>query len=104
MKKNTKIFSDFIKLPAVHNSYILTVDQNLTGIRFVETRQQAVGVFHERRNVQKKQWLKLRLAAQLQARFFNNPNVQSALQSAESAFLNGDMSLDEAINQILDAG
>ena len=71
--------------------------------RFTAETQRS-GVFDARRNAQKKQWLRLRLAAQLQAQFFSNPNVQTALQSAESAFLSGDMSLDDAIEKVLNAG
>ena len=61
------------------------------------------GTFDTRRRQQKKQWLRLRLNSALQARFYTNPNVQSALDDAESAFLNGTVSLDEAINHVLDA-
>ncbi|MBN2714596.1 MAG: methylmalonyl Co-A mutase-associated GTPase MeaB, partial [Deltaproteobacteria bacterium] len=75
----------------------------LAVMRFGELTKSS-GLFEARRIAQKKQWLKLRLLAALEARFLGNPNVQSALNHAETAFVDGTLSLDEALNKVLDAG
>ncbi|MBN2343506.1 MAG: methylmalonyl Co-A mutase-associated GTPase MeaB [Deltaproteobacteria bacterium] len=61
------------------------------------------GTFTDRRQKQQRQWLRLRLASQLQARFFADDNVKQALSATEDAFLSGKTTLVEAIQTILAA-
>ena len=62
---------------------------------------QESGVFDERRRNQRRQWFMLRLAQQLQTRFFAHPDVQQEIGRTECLFLKGTVSLNDAIERIL---
>lgn len=69
---------------------------------FVTAHQK--GIFIERRQQQRRQWLRQRLQSQLQARFFANEKVKQSLAAIEDEFAQGRISLDEALDTILTAG
>ncbi|MBN2527730.1 MAG: methylmalonyl Co-A mutase-associated GTPase MeaB [Deltaproteobacteria bacterium] len=65
----------------------------------VKTKQSQI--FFQRRDAQRRQWLRLRIAGLLETRFFANANVQQRLHDAEAAFLKGNRSFNDAIEDVL---
>lgn len=59
------------------------------------------GVFESRRHLQKRDWLHVMLEEELQARFYNHPNVRSTLPRIEQAVTEANMPVTAAARELL---